>query len=56
VLGVIGPELTERCSEYARTRFGWERTIEAWEAALEDARHGGHDLDVPVPAHGGAVE
>jgi glycosyltransferase involved in cell wall biosynthesis len=37
VLELAGPELRQRCREYATSRFAWDRVIQAWESALLDA-------------------
>ncbi len=33
-----GPKLSAACRDYAEARFGWDHTIDGWEAVLEEAR------------------
>jgi glycosyltransferase involved in cell wall biosynthesis len=37
VLALAGPELRERCRQYALEELSWESTVVRWEAALEEA-------------------
>ena len=37
VLALTGPELRERCRQYALEELSWESNVVRWEAALEEA-------------------